>query len=209
MHSVCDRAAVGFAALFAVVPGCGLDLREGSGGSGTEGEPPTVVCPDEPIREYDRCSNDGQRCTYLEAESCSVTYRCEGASGCGDMSADTGCVEQARWIILEAQCDPAAVNCNSSVEGDVCAIPGDTCYPDCYDRVCGDDHRWGEFVDLECCFFTYRPECPATRPSNGSPCDQCRDHEPCDYREVRDCGEVTITASCPGSTWINYESACL
>jgi hypothetical protein len=148
------------------------------------------------------CASADESCQYQDGP-CLMTFTC-GA-------------QEKTWHVEASTCEPAAVDCWSASDGDVCAIPGETCGEgsgECgggFESTCGDDHRWmTAYYDYDdCCydecgdpceaFFT----CPANQPFEGDPCEPyCPGTESCNYPST--CG-ISVATCGDDYTWhVNY-----
>ncbi len=164
MHKI--MAALVVAAGFVTAAGCGSTVVTGSG------------CPEQKPVTGAICTAPGESCDYQDGP-CVMTFACDA--------------QEKAWSVDSSVCVPAAVDCWAASDGDVCAIPGETCGEggDCggFENECGDDHRWQTvYYDGGDCWDPCEGfyECPATPPAEGSACEP----------------------SCPGTSACNYPDGC-
>jgi len=148
----------------------------------------------------------GDACTAGPPGEAIRAPTCDYADGPCQMS--FSCTDHT-WGLETAVCVPAAVDCWSASEGDVCAVPGDSCGEDTgcgsgFLNECGDDHRWhmSESFGGGCCDCCGGGECPAIAPAEGSYCDPCYDPPSCDYEGF--CGGGTASCGPDGLWHTNY-----
>lgn len=150
-------------------------------------------CPgDKPVTGA-ACDAPGESC-QIQDGPCEMTFTC-------------GSGAEQTWKASASTCNPAAVDCWSASEGDVCANPGESCGEggECggFENICGDDHRWhtayldgGDCCYDECCYdgcwCEWTEPCPATPPFEGEPCDPECQYDTCTYGEGM-CGATSAT----------------
>jgi hypothetical protein len=148
-------------------------------------------CPaDKPVTGA-LCTPKGESCDYQDGP-CQMTFACDAM--------------EKTWKVETSTCVPAAVDCWSASEGDVCAIPGDSCGEgsgECgggFESFCGDDHLWSVsyYEDEGCCYDECWNECagwetcPSSPPAEGEGCyPYCPGTTSCSY--PTNCGGVQAT----------------
>lgn len=176
-------AAAMIAAVTMFPLGCGSVVEVG-------GQPSS--CPASPPKAGSPCDPSAAGCNYTVGP-CAVALSCNPEIGA--------------WQSLTTSCLPAAKECWSAQDGDVCANVGETCgessgpcAPSFY-NTCGEDHHWFSSGSTtgggdDCC--PLNGTCPATMPHEGDDCDACYGPPACSYPST--CGGDY--ASCgPDAKW--------
>lgn len=157
------------AAMMAVV---GM-LPLGCNGSVVESGSQPPGCPAAAPPAGAACSVTASGCTYAE-DPCIVELSCDTNVGA--------------WQSQTISCSPAAKPCWEAAENDVCAVSGEVCGDAVWTCepvmviACGEEHRWHFVIQgggEDCCPLT--GACPASPPSEGSPCDPCFGPPSCGY----------------------------
>lgn len=133
----------------------------------------------------------GASCEYQDGP-CQTTFTCDA--------------QEKAWKAEDTTCVPAAVDCWTASDGDVCAVPGDSCGEGAgpcgggFENTCGDDHRWhaSDYGYGDCCDDSCWNECsgweacPATAPAEGEGCyPYCPGTTSCSYPTT--CGSMVAT----------------
>ncbi len=140
-------------------------------------------CPTAAPKAGDACSVTASGCAYQDGP-CKETLSCDAASGA--------------WQKAALTCSPAATDCWSATDGDVCAVVGESCgdsAPPCFtfSNTCGADHLWHRSSSGD-----DGGTCPEVQPQEGESCAICYTSLSCDY--PGSCGGAY--ASCgPDGLW--------
>ena len=152
--------------------------------------PPAMPAKDAP------CTTDSESCPYQDGP-CTMTFTCDAA--------------EHTWQIASSVCQPTAVDCWAATNGDICAIPGQSCGggSECggFFNECGDNHRWrASYAHGGDCCSGPENQCPSAPPSEGEPCDPCADLSTCDY--PADCSNLSAICGPDGYWHVSIEDDC-
>jgi hypothetical protein len=149
-------------------------------------------CPTTAPAAGSECSAAPAECSYASGP-CTVKLRCD--------------LDVGAWQSETMSCLPAAKDCLSGQDGDVCATVGETCAQssgpcdlDGLVSICGEDHHWHfpDHVGGEgCC--PHSAACPASLPAEGDPCDPCVGAQSCGYPST--CGQNNTAICQPEGAW--------
>ncbi|MDI1484541.1 hypothetical protein [Polyangium sp. y55x31] len=130
-----------------------------------------------------------------------------GTGGTGGTNDGGGCQDPA-------SCTPSCPQVSFGLEGSPCPVEGQVCSErdECGygpEAECLDGEWWITYYDpagAPCCGADCAPEpCPDEAPVNGSACDV--NYSGCQYLDPI-CGDLSIEASCNGSTWYVSNNNC-